>query len=242
MTQLTMTIVGFGTMGKRFTQLFAEDFDVRVCSSRDVANEAKELKATMVQNRATSFASSDYIFLSVPLDALNALVERINVNCKDHTIVIDCCSVRVRAEQALSGLRQPHFGVHEIISGEYCVTGDINNEMKNFFSNHNIPIQIMTPEEHDRINAIIGLGHFVGLSLGKFLSSKEKNILSGIGSGSKLINLINHLADNSPTTWRETQIDNQFTKEKRGTFINALSHYHEALSRSEYPFFNNCDI
>lgn len=236
MTKPIMTMVGFGPMGKRFTRLFADEFDVRVCSSRDVDTEVKKLKATVALNRATALASSDYIFLSIPISALGKLVEQINVSSKKKAIVIDCCSARVKAELILSSLRQQHFGMHDIMSGEYCITGDLNEEMKDFFFRHNIPIHIMTPEEHDRINAVIGLGHFVGLSLGKLLSLNEKKILSGIGSGTKVMALVNHLENNSPATWRETQIDNQFTREKRAAFIEALAQYHEALSRGDYPF------
>jgi hypothetical protein len=54
-------------------------------------------------------------------------------------------------------------------------------------------------------STIIGLGHFIELPLGEFLTDQEKDILAGIGSGSKLVELIHHLGRNSPTTWREFQ-------------------------------------
>jgi hypothetical protein len=57
-----------------------------------------------------------------------------------------------------------------------------------------------------------------------------------MGSGAKLMALVHHLERYSPTTWRETQIDNQFTKEIRTSLLVALTQYHDSLSNGEYPF------
>jgi prephenate dehydrogenase len=126
--------------------------------------------------------------------------------------------------------------MHDIKKDEYCITGEINDEMTEFFHRCNISINCMSPEERDRINAVIGLGHFVGLSLGDFLSDNEKDILADIGSGSKVMALVSHFVGNSPTTWHETQVHNQFTKERRAELIKALIQYHDSLSNGEYPF------
>ncbi|MCX5772436.1 MAG: prephenate dehydrogenase/arogenate dehydrogenase family protein [Candidatus Hydrogenedentes bacterium] len=236
MSKPIMTIVGFGPMGKRFAHLFSSDMDVRVSSSRNVADEVASVGAVSIGDRGSALASSDYIFLAVPLKALPDLIEEVNAVSRAGVVVIDCCSARVSAEKLLSRLDRRHFGIHDVIKGEYCITGDINEEMTQFFCHHGIKIQCMTAEEHDRINAVIGLGHFIGLSLGQFLGDDEKAILSGMGSGSKVIALANHFAGTSPTTWRETQVDNTFTRKKREDFIRALIQYHDALSNGEYPF------
>ena len=236
MSKPIMTVVGFGPMGRRFTRLFSSDFDVCVSSSRDVGEEVAEIGATVAPDRGHALASSDYIFLSVPLTALPKLIDDVNIYSKEDAVIIDCCSARVPAEQLLSRLNRQHFGMHDIKKDEYCITGEINVEMTEFFHRWGIRIDCMSPEEHDRINAIIGIGHFVGLSLGHFLSDDEKDILAAIGSGSKMMALVSHFVGNSPTTWHETQVDNQFTKEWRAKLIKSFIQYHESLSRGEYPF------
>lgn len=241
MSKPIMNIVGFGPMGKRFTRLFSKDFDVRVSSSRNVKNEIVDLGATMANSRHEAMSDSKYIFLAVPLKALPKMIEKVNTHAKAGVVVIDCCSARVPAEQALQNLNHQHFGIHDVKSGEYCITGHIDDDMTEFFMKHNIPIVHVSPEEHDRVNAVIGIGHFLGLSLGCFLSQEEKDILSGIGSGSRLMSLVDGLSGNTPTTWRETQIDNQFTKKVRTSLLNALSQYHKALSDGEYPFKQNSE-
>jgi prephenate dehydrogenase len=230
MSKSIMTIIGFGPMGKRFTRLFSQDLDVRVSSSRNVKQEVTAIGGTIATDLYSAISLSDYIFLAVPLQVLPGLITEVNTYGRDDAVVIDCCSARVPAERILCGLNCRHFGMHDVKGGEFCITGDINTEMTDFFNRNNIATSLMSPEEHDRINAVIGLGHFVGLSLGKFLNSSEKDILSGMGSGSKLMALVNHIAGNSPTTWRETQIDNEFTKEIRALFLNALNQYHNGLS------------
>ena len=126
--------------------------------------------------------------------------------------------------------------MHDIKSGEYCITGKIDNGMVSFFKRHDISINQISAEKHDQLNAVIGMGHFIGLALGQFSSDEQKDILSGIGSGSKLMLLVNGLAGNSPTTFRETQMDNKYTIEARQSLLDALNQYHRALSEGVYPF------
>lgn len=236
MLKPVMTIIGYGPMGKRFTDLFSEDYCVIVSSSRNVQEEVSSSGAVITNDRPMSIAKSDYIFLAVPLNSLSLLIEEINTHRKPGAIVIDCCSARVSAEKTLARLNCQHFGLHDVKSGEFCITGKIDAGMKEFFNKKNISINIVSPEEHDRVNAVIGIGHFIGLSVSKFLTKEEKEILSGISSGSKLMSLVNHLEGNTPTTWRETQMDNDFTKYMRESFIKAVQDYHKSLSGGEYPF------
>lgn len=231
-----MTIIGYGPMGKRFTELFSKDYYVIVSSSRNVEEKVNTSGAVITNDRPMSISKSDYIFLAVPLNAFSLLIEEINTHKKPDAIVIDCCSARVPAEKTLARLNCQHFGMHDVKSGEYCITGKIDVGMKEFFNKKNICINMVSPEEHDRINAVIGIAHFIGLSIGNFLTKEEKEILSGTGSGSKLMSLVNHLAGNTPTTWHETQMDNELTKYMRESFIKAAGDYHRSLSEGEYPF------
>lgn len=64
------TIIGFGKIGKRFTEVFSEGFDVGVMSSRDNATLVNELGAYQINNFKEAIGSSSYIFLAVPIHAL----------------------------------------------------------------------------------------------------------------------------------------------------------------------------
>ncbi len=232
----TMTIVGFGRMGKRFTKLFALHLAVTVYSSRNISHEVGRLNATYNPSFEESISLSKYILLAVPINVLDTFIERLNKVIDEKSIVIDCCSARISAEEKLSKLKCKHFGIHDIKSNEFCIIGDAEEEIIDILKSQDIGIRVITAEEHDRLNSIIGLGHFVGLSLDSLLTEDEKEVLSGIGSGSLLIQLMDRLRANSSTTWKETQIDNPFTKARRESLIKTLVEYDKKLSQGEFPF------
>lgn len=232
----TMTIVGFGPMGKRFTNIFQNEFEVQISSTRNISQELANFKASYVKDRESALSKANYIFLAIPLSALSELVREINIHALDDVVVIDCCSARVPAERLLEKLHCKHFGIHDLKSGEYCITGKINSEMSDFFYRNKITTQEMSAEEHDKINSIIGVGHFIGLSLDTYLSREEREVLAGISSGSKLLALVDHFTGNESATWSETQIENEYTKKKRADLLKALNDYHDALTDGHYPF------
>jgi len=236
MSKPVMTIIGFGPMGKKFTALFSTAFDVYVSSSRNLVGKVEELGATVVNDLDECLIKSDYVFLAIPVHALPGIVTRINDNANPDTIVVDCCSARLAAEKYLNNLNFQHYGLHELKTGEFCVIGNIDSHMKSFFQEKNIQLTGMSPEDHDRYNAIIGLGHFIGLSLEKHLADYQIDILGGIGSGGFLVRLMERLKGNTNTTYLETQIDNPFTEQIRKEFIKAMENYNRTLSKGNYPF------
>jgi len=236
MSKPIMTIIGFGPMGKKLTALFSKAFEVRVSSSGNVKDNVDALGATTVNDLEQCLLESNYIFLAIPIHALPGMIEQINKNARSDSIVIDCCSARLKAEKYLNSLKFQHYGLHELKTGELCVIGDIDDFMRSFFKSQNVRLTALSAEEHDRLNAIIGLGHFIGLSLDKYLTDDQKNILGGIGSGSLLIELMERLSSNTSTTWAETQIDNPFTEEIRRGFIKDLEEYNLSLSKGNYLF------
>jgi len=236
MQKLSMTVIGFGPMGKRFTKLFSNDFEVIVSSSRKVSIEVEKLGAKQTNDRQESISKSDFVFLAVPINALSPLVFEINKFSKENTIIIDCCSARILAEKELQKLQRNHFGLHDIKKGEYCVIGNIDTRIESFFRRNEIGIREVSAEEHDQLNAIIGLGHFIGLTIGKHLSQNQLEVLGGIGSGSLLVELSNGLKGNSQTTWEETQIDNPYTKILRKELISAFQKYDKSLEKGIFPY------
>ena len=231
-----MTIIGFGRMGERFTKLFAPHLTVTVYSSRNVSHEVGKLNATYNPNFEESISLSKYIFLTVPINVLDPFIERLNKVVNEESVIIDCCSARILAEEKLSKLKCRHFGIHDIKSNEFCIIGDADQEIIDILKSQDIGISVITAEEHDKLNSIIGLGHFVGLSLDSLLTKDEKEVLGGIGSGSLLIQLMDRLRANSPTTWKETQIDNPFTKTRRESLIKPLVEFDKKLSQGKFPF------
>ena len=149
-----MTIIGFGRMGKRFTEVFAEGFDVQVVSSRNVAAEVERLGAECTRDFGEAIRSTDYIFIAVPIYALDSVVRRINRYVRSDAVAFDICSARAVTEGKLQQLRCKHFGIH---SGG--VFGEPEQVILNYLKTKGYIFQAMSAQEHDEANAVVGLAH-----------------------------------------------------------------------------------
>jgi prephenate dehydrogenase len=227
----TLTIIGFGRMGKKFTEVFAEGFDVQVVSSRDVKTEVERLGAKYVEDFGGAIRSSDYIFIAVPIYALDSVVHHINQYVRPDTVAFDMCSARMVAAKKLQQLRCKHFGIH---GGG--VFGEPDPVILNYLRTRGYTFQAMSAQEHDEANAVVGLAHFIGMVLDSHLEHKDKQEFTQSPAASYLLRLIEHLRRNSPATYWETQICNPFTKDKRKELITAFIEYDKCLSEGEFPF------
>jgi hypothetical protein len=147
-----------------------------VSSSGNVEEDVITLSAVITSDRPMSISKSDYIFLAVPLNALSVLIDEINIHKKPNAIVIDCCSARVPSEKTLARLNCQHFGMHDVKSREYCITGKIDAGMKDFFKK-NISINIVSPEEHDHIKTAIGIGFYCSFHWQIFNKRRKRNFI-----------------------------------------------------------------
>jgi len=230
-----MLILGFGRMGRRFTKLFAEDFDVQVASSRDVSDEVRALGARPCQDVAAAVAASAYVFLAVPLAVLPEAIEQIRPHLKPSTTVLECCSARVAAERIVSTLPCNHVGLHDVHPPRYACFGTPDPVLRAFFEQRGIPLEPMTAEDHDRHNAVTGLSQFLGLVLDRHLSPGDREILSKSRTGSPLLEIVRHMSGNAAATYLETQMDNPFTDVRRAEFIRALEEVHRDLEQGRFP-------
>lgn len=231
-----MTVIGFGIMGKEYARLFAQDFQVGVISSRDVSSEIQQVGAHHLHDFERAIAASAYVAITAPLESLAEIVERINGCVSPQTVVFDACSAKVPAMKILRRLTCRYFGAHILSKDTVAVFGEIAPEIATCFRKRDITVKHMTPEEHDRRNAVVGMAHFVALATDDTLTSDDKADLSESGAGRKLLSLIEHVTSNAPSTYRETQMDNPFMKANRVRLLDAFRRYHEELDRGEFIF------
>lgn len=230
-----MAIIGFGRMGSVYTELFAADFDVSVVSSRDVAAEAAALGARQATDFAETVTRADYIVPTVPLAALSEVVGRIAPHVRPETVVFDATSVKVKALAILGSLGCRSFGTHVLSKAKMAICGPSDALVESVLRHRGITIEHMSAEEHDRRNAIIGIAQFIGIALGNECTASDRRILAESTSGQILLALMRHVATNVATTYSETQIDNQFTREQRVRLIEALRDYDQGLTAARFP-------
>ncbi len=231
MTKPGMTIIGFGRIGRRFAEIFKDGFVVGVSSSRDVAEEVISIGAHCVEDFGEAVSSSDYIFVAVPIHALDSVVSRVNEYVQPATWVFDMCSARVATAKKMSALKCKWFGLH---AGG--VFGEAPLQIMDCLAEKGYRFRPMTPEEHDKRNSVVAMVHFVGMAADSILSESDRQILSTSPAATNLLKLIDHLRKNAPDTYWESQICNAFTANQRKRLLEGLAEYAGELDKGRFPF------
>ena len=94
----------------------------------------------------------------------------------------------------------------------------------------------MAPEKHDQRNSVIAMVHFIGMAAESILSESDIEILKSSPASRNLLGLIDHLRNNSPDTYWESQICNSFTKGQRKRLRKGCAEYAAELDSGHFPF------
>jgi len=229
-----MCIVGFGRMGKCCARYFSSGFDIEVISQRNIQAEAQERGAGQSKDPRRSLAQADYVFLAVPIEALDSWIARINEFTSPDCIVMDCCTVRQAANEKLSRLQRPHFGLPEIGTTELPVDGEPDPLVREFMEAQGCRLYRIEPEESGK--PVSGIAHFIGMALDLNLTADERKELTGGKAGQFLLGLIEHLKTNSPSTYKETQLLDPRMSARRKEVIAWLDNLDEELDGGKFRF------
>lgn len=231
MTKPRMTVIGFGRMGQRFTEIFSDGFVVGVSSSRDVTEEVNDMGAYRVKDFGAAIGSSDYIFIAVPIHGLDSVINQINSCVQPTTWAFDMCSARVAAAKKMSALKCRWFGLH---AGG--VFGEAPSIVMDYLAERGHRFRPMTPEEHDKRNSVIAMVHFIGMAMQSVLSEADRQILATSPAATNLLRLIDHLRENAPDTYWESQVCNTFTGSQRQRLLKGFTDYADELDAGRFPF------
>jgi prephenate dehydrogenase len=230
-----MAIIGFGRMGKQAARLFAEGFHVQVISSRDVRAECAARRARQSDSPDESLAQADFIFLAVPIDVLDLWIPRINETSRQDCVVIDCCTVRRAAEERLCKVNRRRFGMPELHGSPLPVEGGPDQRISRYLQRTGIGLRPVAPEE-DKGTPVIGMAHFIGMALDLNLTEQDRSALARSKAGSYILQLIEHLKSNSPSTYREIQLMDPRMPDGRKELIDWLKGFDEELNRGVFRF------
>jgi prephenate dehydrogenase len=230
-----MCIIGYGRMGKRAIRLFSGDFEIEVISRQDIEKELEEGAVLSLDNGAT-LRKANFVFLAVTVNMINKWSLKINELTPDDCVVMDCCTPRIAAEKELALIRRQRFGMPEFGKEEAIIVGKPDKRIAETLHNYGCDLKITTAERYDRETAVTGMAHFLGMALDLNLNVQERKNLESAKSGSYLIQLIEHLKTNSPTTYMETQLLNPYMSETRKRLIKELIKIDEGLDKGIFRF------
>lgn len=231
MSKSKLMIVGYGRMGRKFAKVFTDAFDVHVYSRRDVGDDIAGSGCTPVADFRSCAASSDYVFLAVPVFELEGYVQQLNSCVRKDACVFDMCSARISAESKMRKLKCRWFGIH----AGGCF-GDPDPRILEFMAGRGVRLQRMSAEEHDRRNSLIAMAHFLGMALDDTMNEEDREAFEASPAARNLLALADHLKDNAPATYWESQVCNPFTVRQRRRLIDSLADYSDRLDRGEFPF------
>lgn len=232
----SVCVIGWGRMGKNAARLFWPWLQVTVVSRRDVRREVEAVGAVFADRKDRALKAADFVFLAVPVDIIQKWTARINRYTRSDCVIMDCCTARVAAEEALKNIQRKRFGIPEIRRGTIPVIGNPDERIARYLGKWGCKLQPMTAEEYDRSNTDAGIAHFLGMALDLYLDDAQRNRLKTAKSGAFLLQLIEHLKGNSPTTYRETQVLNAYMSEARKGLIKVLENTDKELDKGIFRF------
>ncbi len=171
-------IGGTGKMGTLFAGIFERaGYDV-LCSGRKTHITPEDIAKT-----------SDIVMISVPIRETIRMIERISPYLSDSQLLCDLTSLKTAPVEAMLQSRSEVIGLHPmfgpsvpslqgqtiIVCPSRCSAATLAM-LTSMFRNEGANITMSTPEEHDRIMAVVqGLTHFMTLCIAETMRRTGMN-------------------------------------------------------------------
>jgi prephenate dehydrogenase len=237
-------IVGYGRFGRLWANLLATQHRVR-------ATDVLPLPDSELVALPDLCATSEAIFLCVPINQFQNVVRDIAPHLKPGTTVFDTCSVKVHPAQVLAAqlgnrddltliATHPMFGPDSAAGGVrglpmvvWRLSGDegIYGAWTAYFRELGIRTVEMSPDEHDRLAAYSqGVTHYVG----RVLSNLGLHATPIDTQGFTILrSLIAQTCNDSWELFHDLQTYNPYTREMRVKLQAALDEVYQALAPGE---------
>lgn len=257
MSYTIVIIGGYGEMGQIFAKIFQKEGH-RVILTGPNEDKGREIAAQInveysKDNKISEIA--DITIITVPIEKTISVIKEVAPIIKDDSLIIDLTSVKKDVCDALEKFTNPKaeiISIHPMfgpkissIEGQVFVVLPVRikkegwiNYIYDFLATHKTKFVEATPEEHDRIMAVIqGLTHFAYISLGDTLRELNFNIKDSRKFASPIYNLmldiIGRILGQNPWMYAHIQMDNDETKEVRRTFLKCAERLNEIIEKKD---------
>lgn len=237
-----LTIIGLGNIGEVFARELKYHFNVTTTNRSDKSKLAKALGVAYTNNISKAIENADYVILAVPIEAFSDVIGKIKAAIPSTAIVMDTCAVKELPLKMMSKLPCKIMGTHpqfrniKSVKGKSIIlVGSVDDYFKKILQKIGLRIKIMSAKKHDEQMAIVNLVGFIGLSLIKFLSEKERVLLKKhAGTASRnLVNLLERMEENSLSMYEDIQRANPSLTKLRKKIIKSMSEYNRSLNKDQ---------
>lgn len=223
----TIGIIGFGSFGKFLAEKLSSHAKVIVYSQ---SGRTSSWMASLQE-----VAKTDYLILSIPLDAYDETLTALQSHLSGSTILVDVCSVKVKPIEKIRAIfpDQPLVATHPLFGPESAAvslaghtlvmcpelsTPEPYSDIKEFAKSLDLNVVEMSAEEHDRELAVVhGLTFFIARSLEEMNIHDQK---LHTPTFQRLLNIVEVDRHHSPELFRTIQNGNDYTADMRQRFID----------------------
>jgi prephenate dehydrogenase len=231
-----MVVIGLGRMGQRFADLFSPRFDVTSLRASTLLADSEVADSSAVEH----LSRASFVFVAVPVDALSTCVQPILRWTPESAVVLNCCAAQRAATRMLGATERRNVSLlpesRAIAPGERIdVVGSLPDTIAEHLIDRGYALAETTADAHDATLAPLGLAHFLALALGAELSDDDRAMLSGAPAGRRMLQLVDHVASNSLTTYQEQQLHNSFIASRRSALVRVLQSLDATLAAGQCP-------
>jgi len=231
-------VIGFGRFGQFLTRHLNRDFPVIVSEINPGVRHA-DFTDLVFKSLAEVCQRSDCLFLCVPINRFESLVDEIAPHVRRGMTILDVCSVKehpakvMREKLLLTGVdviaTHPMFGPDsgsnglgglKLVMSPVSVPGDAYRFWQQYFADLGLQVIEMSPVDHDRRAAYTqGITHYVGRVLKRLELSPTSIDTKSYGM---LLSIIDQTCNDTLELFRDLHTYNRFTSEMRTKFVQAL--------------------
>jgi prephenate dehydrogenase len=247
MIKKVVSVYGYGRFGKFWADLLAEDFQVKVYSRRGLKEE--EVNSGVQITDAEDIYNCDAIFYCVAISSFEDLLKRSKKLFRKNTVYFDTCSVKVEParwmdeqipDDCMVIASHPMFGPDSYFSSpeklpmvmcKIRVPDEEFNFWKDYFSGKNMRVEIMTPDEHDKMVAYSqGITHYIGRVLADL--DLKPTLINTLGYR-KLLEIMQQTCNDSWQLFVDLQKYNPYTRNMRIDLHASIERIYSALGEND---------
>lgn len=247
MEKRTVGIIGFGRFGQFWARVLQSKHNIVVTDIKRELAEQAALSGLRFEELPNLVAIADAIFLCVPINQIEPLVESIKPYLKANTVVFDTCSVKVYPTEILNRhlgaindleliATHPMFGPDSgarglnglaIVMWPLTASSQHYQEWYQYFQELGLHVVEMSPDEHDRLAANSqGVTHYIGRVLNQ-MNLRETPIDT---KGFKiLLSVIEQTCNDTWELFHDLQYYNPYTRDMRLRLEESLDQVYSRL-------------
>ena len=251
---------GTGETGSWFARYFkAKGYEVAVWGPSGRVDVAEELGVRFAHDMMDEAERSDIVLVSVTIDRTVEVIKQVAPVMRPGSLIMDVTSIKSEPVQAMktftpTGVEalgtHPMFGpTMPSMRGQTIIltpveekTGRWLNEISLLFQSDGAHVEVLSPEEHDRIMAVVqALTHFAYIGIGSTLKALQFDVENSRRFMSPvyeiMIDFVGRILDQNPELYASIQSNPQASS-VRQTFLSQCMKLCEKADSGDLEGFN----